>query len=45
MDVLERSIKQTYVETEAVQMDLKVVCEDNIEMEKKLVYLFFLLEG
>ncbi|EFO20570.1 hypothetical protein LOAG_07920 [Loa loa] len=36
MEILERNIKDTYVQTEAIQMELKAVCEVNIETEKKL---------
>lgn len=37
MEILERSVKETYVQTEAIQMELKTICEANIEKEKKLV--------
>ncbi|MCP9262418.1 hypothetical protein DINM_005809 [Dirofilaria immitis] len=36
MEILERSIKETYVQTEAIQMELKTIYETNIEKEKEL---------
>uniref|UniRef100_A0AAF5PUS4 Kinetochore protein Nuf2 N-terminal domain-containing protein n=1 Tax=Wuchereria bancrofti TaxID=6293 RepID=A0AAF5PUS4_WUCBA len=37
MEILERNIKETYVQTEAIQMEMKAVCESSTEKEKKLV--------
>ncbi|VDM94446.1 unnamed protein product [Onchocerca ochengi] len=37
MEILERSVKETYVQTQAIQTELKAICEANVENEKKLV--------
>ncbi|VBB29712.1 unnamed protein product [Acanthocheilonema viteae] len=37
MEILQRSIKETYAQIKAIQMELKTVCDDNIEKRKKLV--------
>uniref|UniRef100_A0A915Q3J8 Kinetochore protein Nuf2 N-terminal domain-containing protein n=1 Tax=Setaria digitata TaxID=48799 RepID=A0A915Q3J8_9BILA len=36
MEILERSVKETYIQTEAIQGELKEINETNIENEKKL---------
>nr|CRZ22169.1 Bm5357 [Brugia malayi] len=37
MEILERNIKETYVQTETIQMEMKAICEANIEKENKLM--------
>ncbi|VDK78723.1 unnamed protein product [Litomosoides sigmodontis] len=39
MEIIQRSVKETYAQTKAIQMEIKVVCDGNIEKGKKLVEL------
>lgn len=40
MEILQRSIKETYAQTKAIQMEMKALSDVNIENGKKLVYFF-----
>uniref|UniRef100_A0A158Q773 Nuf2 domain-containing protein n=1 Tax=Elaeophora elaphi TaxID=1147741 RepID=A0A158Q773_9BILA len=37
MEILQRSVKETYAQTKSIQMEMKTICDSNIEMGKKLV--------
>lgn len=45
MEIIQRSVKETYAQTKAIQMEIKVVCDGNIEKGKKLVRFPLIVKG